>query len=102
MIRNIFIIIILAILLSGCSKGGITYTVEEYNLEVDGGTIYGTLTLPKGVEDVPVAIIHAGSGPTDRNGNSNIAGDNNSLKMIAEALAEEGIASLRYDKLWRI
>src|SRR5699024_6948227 len=38
-----------------------------------------------------------GSGPTDRNGNTAM-GDNNGLKMVAEALAEHGMASLRYDK----
>ncbi|TSJ65883.1 alpha/beta hydrolase [Allobacillus salarius] len=44
-----------------------------------------------------VALIIPGSGPTDRNGNS-VAGTNNSLKMLAELLREENIASLRYDK----
>lgn len=44
-------------------------------------------------------IILAGSGPTDRNGNSLLmVGKNNSLKMIAEELVAEGIASIRYDK----
>lgn len=44
-----------------------------------------------------VALIIAGSGPTDRNGN-NPQMTNNSLKMLAQGLAEQGIASLRYDK----
>lgn len=44
-----------------------------------------------------VALIIAGSGPTDRNGN-NPQMTNNSLKMLAQGLAEHGIASLRYDK----
>jgi len=47
---------------------------------------------------VPLVIFHAGSGPTDRDGNSAAAGKNDSLKMLAVALAENGIASLRYDK----
>jgi len=46
----------------------------------------------------PVAVMIAGSGPTDKDGNSAIAGKNNSLKMIAEGLAQEGIATVRYDK----
>lgn len=88
---------ILSIFLNGCNntKG---YKELKYNLEVDGGTIYGTLTMPKGDDLYPIAIIHAGSGPTDRDGNSNIAGENNSLKMLAEALGEANIASVRYDK----
>ncbi|WP_155591380.1 alpha/beta hydrolase [Lysinibacillus cavernae] len=46
----------------------------------------------------PVALIIAGSGPTDKDGNSALAGKNNSLKMLAEGLAQEGIATVRYDK----
>ncbi|MBH9787677.1 alpha/beta hydrolase, partial [Clostridioides difficile] len=46
----------------------------------------------------PVALIIAGSGPTDKDGNSALAGKNNSLKMLAEGLAQQGIATVRYDK----
>lgn len=64
-----------------------------------GGTLYGTLLLPKGSAKVPVVLIIAGSGPTDRNGNSALVpGKNNSFRMLAEGLAANGIASLRYDK----
>lgn len=71
---------------------------EEVSLQTPTGTIYGTLLLPK-TTPAPVAVIIAGSGPTDRNGNSAILpGPNNSLKMLAEALAANGIGSLRYDK----
>ena len=58
--------------------------------------VYGTLLTP----DVPtskIAIIIPGSGPTDRNGNQQMM-RNNSLKLLAENLAQEGIASIRYDK----
>lgn len=97
-IRIIVFTIVLTSLLSGCSIGGNLYMEEKYNLEVDGGTIYGTLTIPKEKGIYPVAIIHAGSGPTDRDGNNSIAGDNNSLKMVAQSLGDAGIASVRYDK----
>lgn len=43
-------------------------------------------------------LIIAGSGPTDRNGNSPLGVGGNSYKLLAEALADAGIASLRYDK----
>ncbi len=47
----------------------------------------------------PVVLLISGSGPTDRNGNSPmLPGENNSLRMVAEALAARGIASVRYDK----
>jgi pimeloyl-ACP methyl ester carboxylesterase len=65
-----------------------------------GGKLSGSLLMPQsGPGQAPVALIIAGSGPTDRDGNSPlIKGKNNSLKMLAEALAAQGIASVRYDK----
>ena len=59
----------------------------------------GTLLTPADTDRPPVALIIAGSGPTDRDGNSPLLpGKNNSLKMLAEGLADRGVASLRYDK----
>lgn len=68
----------------------------EYRLG-NGITIRGTLVVPKGVSKPPVALIIAGSGPTDRNGNSQQVNPN-SLRNLARALDEAGIATLRYDK----
>ena len=46
-----------------------------------------------------VALIIAGSGPTDRDGNNTcFNGKNDCLKMLANALADIGVASVRYDK----
>ena len=63
-------------------------------------TLHSTLLLPKDTsKPMPVVLLLSGSGPTDRNGNSPILpGKNNSLLMLAEGLASNGIASLRYDK----
>lgn len=59
----------------------------------------GTLTVPRGVsKPVPVVVIIAGSGPTDRNGNSQMGIRPNSYAQLAWRLADRGIASLRYDK----
>lgn len=44
-----------------------------------------------------LAIIIAGSGPTDRNGNQNFL-KNNALKKLAENLTNKGISTFRYDK----
>lgn len=63
-------------------------------LETQTGNIEGTLLLPPTGNNVPVVLIIAGSGPTDRNGNNPMM-TNNSLKMIAEGLSEKGIATLR-------
>lgn len=59
--------------------------------------IDGTLLTPSQGNNYPLAIIIAGSGPTDRNGNQNYL-KNNSLKKLAEALSNKGIATFRYDK----
>jgi alpha/beta superfamily hydrolase len=75
-----------------------TLSTQPVILKTATGEIFGTLTLPtNNNKKVPVALIIAGSGPTDRDGN-NISMKNNSLKMLAEALSKQGIASLRYDK----
>ena len=73
-------------------------TEEIIILETGTCDIEGTLLIPDVKGKVQVVLIIAGSGPTDRNGNSGIVGENNSLKMLAKSLAENGIASLRYDK----
>ncbi|GIN85196.1 hypothetical protein J6TS2_15820 [Heyndrickxia sporothermodurans] len=72
---------------------------EKVQLKLKDGTMYGLLEMPKTEGPFPVMIIIAGSGPTDKDGNSPlIPGKNNSLKMLAKNLAEQGIASIRYDK----
>jgi uncharacterized protein len=72
---------------------------EPIQLVVAGLTLHGTLELPAGNGPFDVALIIAGSGPTDRNGNSMLLkGPNNSLKLLAGALADASIASVRYDK----
>lgn len=72
-------------------------TEEPIVLKTPTGEIHGTLLMPEAKSSVPVALIIAGSGPTDRDGNNPMM-KNNSLKMLAESLAKNGIASLRYDK----
>ena len=59
--------------------------------------VQGTLLSPKGSAQPPLAILIAGSGPTDRDGNQ-AQFKNNSLKYLAEGLAQRGIAVFRYDK----
>lgn len=57
----------------------------------------GTLLVPETTGKLPLAILIGGSGPTDRNGNQQML-VNNSLKLLAEGIYENGIASFRYDK----
>ena len=65
-------------------------------LETPTGNIEGTLLLPSN-ENPPIVLIIAGSGPTDRDGNSPGL-KMNYLKMLAEGLNQHNIASIRYDK----
>lgn len=71
---------------------------EGMALAVDGLTVRGTLRMPAAPSVPPVVLIVAGSGPTDRDGNSNQGLHTDDLKQIAEGLAARGIASVRYDK----
>ena len=72
---------------------------EPFQLGLEGLTLHGTLMLPDTAPPSAAVLIIAGSGPTDRDGNSAmIPGKNHSLKLLAGALADAGIASLRYDK----
>lgn len=58
----------------------------------------GILLVPISKNPIPLVIIIAGSGPTDKDGNNPLSGKSNSYKLLAEGLAQNNIASLRYDK----
>jgi pimeloyl-ACP methyl ester carboxylesterase len=58
------------------------------------GTLYTPL---KSTKNTNLVILIAGSGPTDRDGNQK-GMTNNSLKLLAESLANNGIAVYSYDK----
>jgi pimeloyl-ACP methyl ester carboxylesterase len=65
--------------------------------EISAGALKGTLLMPDD-DDAEMVLILPGSGPTDRDGNNPLVGKPNSYKLLAEALAEEGVASVRVDK----
>lgn len=72
---------------------------EERTVPVSGGDLKGTLMYPaEKTATMPVALIIAGSGATDRNCNNLPMLNSNAYKMLAEELAANGIASFRYDK----
>jgi uncharacterized protein len=59
----------------------------------------GTLAMPaRAPGKVPVVLIIAGSGPTDRDGDSPLGVRSAVYRKLAWALAGRGIASVRYDK----
>jgi pimeloyl-ACP methyl ester carboxylesterase len=74
------------------------FTSEPAEVKVPAGTLKGTLVVPGGKGPLPVAIIHPGSGPTDRDCNQPLFLKTDAFKMLAEALAARGIATLRIDK----
>ncbi|MFC5270780.1 alpha/beta hydrolase [Adhaeribacter terreus] len=96
--------LILSVMLSGAIFTNVLaqaakFKESDISLKTSDGVLHGSL-----MEDVAaqkkgatVALIISGSGPTDRNGN-NAQMVNNSLKMLAEGLAANGIATVRYDK----
>lgn len=74
----------------------VAQNMSPQNIEINE-LIDGTLLQPQNTSSKTLAIIIPGSGPTNRDGNQSV-GKNNSLKMLAEFLAEQGLASFRYDK----
>lgn len=55
-------------------------------------------TFLNGGSDAPVVLILPGSGPTDRDGNSPLGVSAATYRLLAEALAKEGISTVRVDK----
>lgn len=81
-----------AILLCGAG------TSMETDVEAPGplGPLKGTMLSP--AAGAPVVLIIPGSGPTDRDGNSPLGIKAAPYRLLAESLAERGIASVRIDK----
>ena len=73
--------------------------MQEQEVRIESGEIKlsGTLTLPDGEGAVPGVVLISGSGPIDRNSNT----DKMKLRIMslfAKRLADIGVATLRYDK----
>ena len=81
-IKALYFLIILFL-----SFKGIMAQEENIILKTPTGDIDGTLMLPEIKQNIPVVLIIAGSGPTDRNGN-NESMENNAYKYLADALSK--------------
>ena len=73
--------------------------MRETAMEARGplGPLRGTLC-ESGAAGAPLALIHPGSGPTDRDGNNPLGVAAAAYRMLAHALAERGVDTLRIDK----
>ncbi len=71
--------------------------MKETDIKVVTGKfeLPGILCMPQGKESVPIAILISGSGPNDRD---ETVGVNKPFRDLAWGLAEQGIASIRFDK----
>lgn len=95
--KTVFIILsVFTLMITSCvsSEDQVSFRSEitEEKVLIDGGNIIipAILTLPKGDFKAPVVIMEHGTGS-----DKNEAGDG--YKMLAPSLAENGIASLRFD-----
>ncbi len=73
-------------------------TETEVEAQVANGPLKGAMLLPPLAIGRPAVVVIPGSGPTDRDGNSPMGIEAGYLKMLAGALAERDIASIRVDK----
>ena len=92
----------LIILFSILSLSVTVRAMEEQSVSLDTptGKINGKIGLPD-AEKPPIVLLIAGSGPTDMDGNTNSGGfsmKNNSLKLLAEGLAQRGIAAAKKER----
>lgn len=71
---------------------------SAFSIPGPDGPLSGTLLLPSGVAAPPAILILPGSGPTDRDGNNPLGIQAATYAKLAQALAKQGVASLRSDK----
>ena len=93
--KKLFAFIIAAFIFSLVTAQSVS-TEKIVSIKIRGVAIEGTLLASSNSQKL--VIIIAGSGPTDRNGNSTAGINCNTYKMLADELAKNNIASFRYDK----
>jgi uncharacterized protein len=83
------------------SSSQVAAVSRDVSFVVNGTTTYATLDIPahRAGQHLAAALLIAGSGPSDRNGDDAVAGFTpHILRLIAGVLARMGIMSLRFDK----
>jgi alpha-beta hydrolase superfamily lysophospholipase len=84
-----------ALVLVALFMSALSAAADERRIRV--GPIDAVLTIPADVERPPVAVVIAGSGPTDHDGNG-LQLKPATLKKLSEQLVARNIATLRFDK----
>lgn len=102
--RLLGLVLLCSLLLTGCGRdpasgGQSVWVDEEVSFVADGLTLYGTYRHRSPGAPGPAALLISESGATDRNGDNNVAGPIGNMRQLAEFLSEQGVASLRYDKV---
>jgi uncharacterized protein len=68
---------------------------RDFNFDVDGTEVHGILTMPAEPMRCPVVLMLSGSGPNDAD---ETVGPRKPFRDIANGLAKQGIATLRWNK----
>lgn len=93
----IFFFILLSINLPAQDKSQL-FEESEVTIALPDGELFGSMVIPTTGLLNSVVLFIAGSGPTDRDGNNKSGLNSNAYKLVCYAMAENGIASLRFDK----
>ena len=98
--RTKILMLFLSLSAAAIAQTDSSFTETPITLETKTGKIFGTLCTPRNAKsNIPVALLIAGSGPTDRDCNSPKMGlKTDAFKQLAHKLSSAGIATLRYDK----
>lgn len=77
---------------SGTQPAG---SIQRVRVDVGSPSLIATLTLPAATDRSPVVVLLSGSGPNDQD---ETIGPNKPFRDLADGLAAQGVATLRYDK----
>ncbi len=102
LLAGLVVVMAASALLVGCDRQSVAQRVwvdEEVSFVADGLTLHGTYRHLTGDAAGPAALLISESGATDRNGDNNVAGAIGNMRQLAEFLSDQGVATLRYDKV---
>ena len=96
MLKKIILVVTVLFIISDLMAQNIDTAGKNIALTIKAVKIEGTLLATSNKQKI--VIIIAGSGPTDRDGNSVAGVSSNTYRLLASALQKNNIASFRYDK----